>query len=117
MINFKLKEGIAFGFDNNIFDKPDDLKNKPAETDEDASLAWLKSVNSVAEFFYTQRTSLSRISVGRFFGEEKKFNQEVFAQYLLYLDMSNLGIVEALRMLFKIIYPPGEAEAMDRIIE
>jgi len=31
--------------------------------------------------------------------------------------MNNLGIVEALRMLFKIIYPPGEAEAMDRIIE
>jgi len=31
--------------------------------------------------------------------------------------MSNMNIVEGLRALFRVVYPPGETEAIDRIIQ
>lgn len=54
--------------------------------------------------------------MGKFFGDENKYNQDVFSEFLQLIDMSNMNIVEGLRALFRVVYPPGETEAIDRII-
>ncbi|KAL4432129.1 hypothetical protein ABPG74_014383 [Tetrahymena malaccensis] len=117
--NYKTKQGLNFAFNENIVEKPVDTDKKPSESEADQNnlAIWQRSVYQLSELLYLQRASLDRVQFGLFCGDECKYNQDVFQQFLQYYDMTNQNIVESLRTLFKVMYPPNTQEALDRILQ
>ncbi|KAL4477738.1 hypothetical protein ABPG72_018912 [Tetrahymena utriculariae] len=117
--NYKTKQGLNFAFSQKIIEKPVDINKKPSENEADQNdlAIWQRSVYQLSELLYSQRASLDRVQFGLFFGDECKYNQDVFYHFLSYYDMSNQNIVQSLRILFKVMYPPNTQEALDRILQ
>lgn len=51
-LNYKLKEGMKFGFQYEIFEKPSNMNKRPNEIDEVDFTLWNRSVAGVSEFFF-----------------------------------------------------------------
>ena len=69
---------------------------------------------SVAEFLY-RNPILNKHGLGRFISASD--NHEILTAYLTCFDFSGLRLDEALRLFFATFRPPGEAKAMDAVLD
>ncbi|EGR34878.1 sec7 domain protein [Ichthyophthirius multifiliis] len=101
-LNYKIKEGLNFLYLQKLVQDPQiDLE---------------KSIKQLSEFLYNQE-NIKRTTLGEFFGNESSYNQSVFSNYLEFISFKNISIDQGLRLLFKYIYPTGQAEQLDRILQ
>lgn len=60
---------------------------------------------------------ISKSAMGRFFGKDHPKNQSIFKRFCEYLDLTNLDIDEAIRLLLSRFRLPGEAQQIERVVD
>ncbi|CAD8175946.1 unnamed protein product [Paramecium octaurelia] len=69
-----------------------------------------------AQFLWENR-DLNKDKLGELFGCSSEFNQQVFQQYIDFMNFKDLQIDEGLRYMLEFFTLPGESQQIDRIME
>lgn len=70
----------------------------------------------IAKFLYSQER-LNKQAIGDYIGEPWEFNVQVMNEFVMLQDLSNLTLVDALRVFLSSFHLPGEAGKVDRLME
>ncbi|CAD8069698.1 unnamed protein product [Paramecium primaurelia] len=69
-----------------------------------------------AQFLWENR-DLNKDKLGELFGCSSEFNQQVFQQYIDFMNFKDLQVDEGLRYMLEFFTLPGESQQIDRIME
>ncbi|CAK61467.1 unnamed protein product (macronuclear) [Paramecium tetraurelia] len=69
-----------------------------------------------AQFLWENR-DLNKDKLGELFGSSTEFNQQVFQQYIDFMNFKDLQVDEGLRYMLEFFTLPGESQQIDRIME